>query len=234
MQSCHADPAPAPATGRPGLLLRDCLAGLALSVLLPLAAVLVSFQYAAEELRGPLVVAGSLLQWLGLAGYPLWVARRRGGARAALALHGSARDVSLGIGAGLIAVVLAGVVVAVQQPVVPVETPTAYGGVLDVAGVWGVVLVVLFATVAPVAEEIHFRGGWYGALRRRGWGAPVTVVVTAVLFALVHLEPTRILVLLVPGLLLGWLRARTRRLAAPVAAHMLVNSLAGVALLTTG
>jgi membrane protease YdiL (CAAX protease family) len=64
-----------------------------------------------------------------------------------------------------------------------------------------------------------------------GWAAvPVATVVSALLFTLIHFEPVRIGVLLVIGLVLSVLRARTGRLGAPVIAHGVNNAVAVVEL----
>ncbi|MDW8310081.1 MAG: type II CAAX endopeptidase family protein [Verrucomicrobiales bacterium] len=84
----------------------------------------------------------------------------------------------------------------------------------------GMVAVVL----APLAEEILFRGILYPALKGAGfrrlawWG-------TALLFAVVHWNVATFLPLLLFALVLTWLYERTGNLLAPVAAHALFNAL---------
>ena len=51
-------------------------------------------------------------------------------------------------------------------------------------------------------------------------------MLAALLFALIHLEPVRIPVLLTIGLVLAVLRARTGRVGASMVAHALNNSVA--------
>jgi len=76
-------------------------------------------------------------------------------------------------------------------------------------------------TLVPLGEELWGRGLVYGALRR--WGPWVAVPGTAVLTAVVHLDPAQVLATL-PGMFaLSWLRWRTGRLAPCVAAHAANN-----------
>jgi tetratricopeptide (TPR) repeat protein/membrane protease YdiL (CAAX protease family) len=80
------------------------------------------------------------------------------------------------------------------------------------------------AIAAPIAEEILFRGLLYGALQR--WLSPRwTIVVTAVVFAAVHLQPVYFLPLFGLGLVLGLGRHQSGTLALPVFIHLLNNSI---------
>jgi membrane protease YdiL (CAAX protease family) len=94
------------------------------------------------------------------------------------------------------------------------------------------VAVQLLVVAGP--EELFYRGWMQSAWARLGparnvLGAPLGpgFVATQALFALGHLvtpDPWRLATFL-PGLLFGWLRARTGGLAAPVVAHALSNLL---------
>jgi len=53
-------------------------------------------------------------------------------------------------------------------------------------------------------------------------------VITAAVFAAFHLEPTRLALLFVAGLVLGVVRYRTGSLTAPIVAHMVINAPAGI------
>jgi hypothetical protein len=85
--------------------------------------------------------------------------------------------------------------------------------------------IVLVVIMAPLAEELLFRGWIYTALRWRfGYGAALGA--TAVLFALAHWESSHLyaLAILPMGLLLGYLRERTGSTRATTLFHMLYNS----------
>ena len=80
--------------------------------------------------------------------------------------------------------------------------------------------------VAPVVEELYFRGRLYGGLVERfpPWFA---IALTATLFALVHgLSPWALAGWFGAGLALGWLRWKSDGLVVPIAAHMATNAIA--------
>jgi membrane protease YdiL (CAAX protease family) len=83
-------------------------------------------------------------------------------------------------------------------------------------------LLVAVVVMGPLAEEILFRGLLFGALRKR-FSAYWTVIITAALFAFVHLQLAFFLPLFAFGLLLGWLRQRSGNLALPCLLHCINN-----------
>jgi len=87
---------------------------------------------------------------------------------------------------------------------------------------------VLLAGLAPLAEELVFRGLLYGWLEGR-WGWKVAYAVSSVAFAVAHFEPAHILLVLPLAAVFGWLRWRTNSLLPSLAAHALNN---GVSVLT--
>ena len=82
--------------------------------------------------------------------------------------------------------------------------------------------------LAPVAEELMFRGLLFGWLAGR-WGGGVAAGISSLVFAAAHLEPAHILLVLPLGLLFGWLRWRTGSLLPSMVAHIVNNSFAVVA-----
>ncbi|HET8540745.1 MAG TPA: CPBP family intramembrane glutamic endopeptidase [Anaeromyxobacter sp.] len=96
-----------------------------------------------------------------------------------------------------------------------------------IAGLSGgglVVTVAVVGLVAPVAEELFFRGYVQTRLCRR-WGTWPGIAVTAALFGLVHFDWIHSPSALVIGLYLGWLAARSGGIALSVAAHAVNNLL---------
>jgi membrane protease YdiL (CAAX protease family) len=99
---------------------------------------------------------------------------------------------------------------------------------------WSLVLGAV--VVAPVAEELFFRGLLLQGLAR-SYGPRIGVAGSALVFGLFHFSGPSIQTILpmlsatVVGLVLGWLFARTGNLTAPVLTHALVN---GVALVVGG
>ena len=87
------------------------------------------------------------------------------------------------------------------------------------------VLSFLALIAAPVAEETFFRGFVFAGVGKRlgfGWGA----ILSAMLFALAHIDPGALVPIFLLGLLLVWLYARTRSIWACIFTHCLYNSIA--------
>ena len=89
-------------------------------------------------------------------------------------------------------------------------------------GTVGTLLVI--AVLAPMVEELVFRGFLLGGLTRHlGFGT--SNVVQAAMFAAFHGDPPRLLFYLAVGLLAGWLVRRGGGLASALALHALNNAL---------
>jgi len=101
---------------------------------------------------------------------------------------------------------------------------------------WGpmaAVVVTLAATVvlAPVFEEIIFRGLLYGSLRAR-FGVAPSIIVSALLFAVAHgYGAAGFASVFFSGALWAWSYERTRSVLPAIAAHMANNASVGITLL---
>ena len=84
-------------------------------------------------------------------------------------------------------------------------------------------LMLLVAVVAPIAEELFFRGLLYPLLRRRG--VPFALLSNALLFALIHFIPILIPGLFWIGLVLAWVRERSGSIIPGIILHALQNGL---------
>ena len=88
--------------------------------------------------------------------------------------------------------------------------------------------VVNIVFVAPIAEELFFRGWLWTALRRR-WGHGATLWATTCFWAALHLQAgwlaLRPLLLIPTGLILGTARARTGSVRACLLIHFINNAL---------
>jgi len=90
---------------------------------------------------------------------------------------------------------------------------------------WGGVSVLLaLVLVAPVTEELLFRG-WLLQDLKEQYGARRALVWSSLLFGLVHLEPTAVLYATLGGLVLGAVALRTKSTLASIAMHAGVNAL---------
>ena len=84
--------------------------------------------------------------------------------------------------------------------------------------------ILLVALVGPVVEELFFRGGILRVLLRtcrRPW---VAIVVSGLIFGIVHMNPAQVVFASLAGMLLGWLYWRTRSLIPCMVVHVLNNS----------
>ncbi len=101
----------------------------------------------------------------------------------------------------------------------------AVSGPLPGASAWRVASLLL---VAPLLEEIVFRGGLQEALLRRRWAPAMANALTALAFGLSHLLTGSwawALARVLPALAIGHVYQRTRRVAPCVAWHTTFNAL---------
>ena len=82
------------------------------------------------------------------------------------------------------------------------------------------------AFLAPLLEEVFFRGAIQGVLMRffgRPWPA---IIVAALVFGIIHWNPVQVVYATLFGLVLGWIYYRTGSLLSVIVGHVLNNSLA--------
>jgi len=81
------------------------------------------------------------------------------------------------------------------------------------------------AVVAPVVEELFFRGFVFGGLRQQyGWQR--AALISSALFALLHLTPTAIIPIFILGYIFAFLYHRSGSIWPAILMHVLTNSLA--------
>lgn len=90
-------------------------------------------------------------------------------------------------------------------------------------GLVGGLLLLGMVVLAPLGEELVFRGALWRALEPLG--PRVALVVTSLCFSAVHLDPLHVIATLPLAFFLGWLRHVTGGLQACVLAHFLNNGL---------
>lgn len=122
------------------------------------------------------------------------------------------------------------------------ELPEIQTTFRDFAADPAVAPVFLFGAIvlAPIGEELLFRGMLFQALRSR-FGVWPGIGVSAIAFALVHWDPTTTLggnllvvtTIFALGMLLAWMFHRTGSLVVPVAAHCIFNAISAVLLVAT-
>ena len=90
---------------------------------------------------------------------------------------------------------------------------------------------VVVAVVAPIVEEVTYRGLGFAAVRD-AFGVGAAVVVTALAFGLAHGLVVGLPVLTIFGAILAWLRLKTDSLYPPIALHALFIGAALIAAVT--
>ncbi len=89
-------------------------------------------------------------------------------------------------------------------------------------GIWGGILRIVI--IAPIVEEVIFRGLIMSGFSRN-YRPAVAVILSALLFALFHLNPWQFAAAFSLGLVLGWIRIRTGSVLACIAGHATHNAL---------
>jgi len=145
----------------------------------------------------------------------------------------SARALISWVGAALLMVAAADTVtLLLGRPVVPEFMASGYRTVVFKPLFW-----FALCLVAPVVEEIVFRGFLFAGFERSKLGPIGTVIVTSLSWTAVHVQYGfyELTVVLLFGLVLGAVRARTASVVPTVAVHVTINIVAAVeAALLTG
>ena len=149
-----------------------------------------------------------------LAGWPSWAGPNPAGA------------LRSGIGFGVVAWIGATAVSALAVWVldslgIQADTQAAEQA-LVVVEPWLAVLAIV--VLAPIAEELFFRGVVYNAWLREA-GPRYALVGSAALFAVIHLSLVAVVPIFLLGLALAWVYRRTANLLAPIAMHATVNGI---------
>ena len=160
----------------------------------------------------------------------LWLNRRYGVGLAGVGLRAlTGSNVGIGLLAGLgglavsivMTAAIGGLVESITGEPVPQPEQIPISGEPSTALLWllGVGVVVL----APIAEEVFFRGMLFAGLRR--WAAPwPAVLLSSVIFGITHVIPIVILPIAALGVLLAWLVEKRRSLVPAIVAHMTFNA----------
>jgi membrane protease YdiL (CAAX protease family) len=89
---------------------------------------------------------------------------------------------------------------------------------------WQAILFGFAAVVlAPLVEELLFRGVFYTFLKQRGFPR-LAVWGTSILFGIIHFNLGALIPLIGLALVWTWLYERTRNLLAPITAHVMFNA----------
>ncbi len=88
--------------------------------------------------------------------------------------------------------------------------------------------VLSIALLAPVLEELLFRGAIQGHLQDAGKKPWVAIVISSFIFGVVHMNPAQIPFASLLGIMFGWLYYRTGSLLPGIIGHVLNNSVAAI------
>lgn len=136
------------------------------------------------------------------------------------------RVIALALAIGCVGFFAAGAIMALSSLLVPSRWLEAFDvtRVFERPGAQRTALAIIASTVAPISEELAFRGWLLTSLRTRHRAA-VAIGLSALLFALMHMDPVRFLALVALGSAYGWLAWRSGSIWPSVLAHAANNTL---------
>jgi membrane protease YdiL (CAAX protease family) len=97
---------------------------------------------------------------------------------------------------------------------------TAYAMSRNVLGILSITI------MAPLVEELLFRGAIQGYLMRIGVKPLFAILASSAIFGIIHMNPAQILFAFAIGLIFGWLYYRTGSLVPGIVGHFINNSIA--------
>lgn len=80
------------------------------------------------------------------------------------------------------------------------------------------------ALIAPIAEEMLFRGGIEGFLLHRKIKPIIAILVSAIIFGVIHANPAQIFFATILGIIFGWMYYRTGSILPSIVGHVLNNT----------
>lgn len=173
----------------------------------------------AESLTPDITFVYYLIQMLPTIAFIVWL-RHRAGRDSAIHLGFRRTNLPMVLWGGLL-VVVSGVVI---EPLLMLFPTEAYDGVQQTIGLgsWAILSSIV---AAPILEEILFRGVIFESCAER-WGKGVGLVVSALLFGVIHIIPVQVINAFVVGLILGYVYLRTRSLVSVIIIHAFNNAIA--------
>ena len=124
---------------------------------------------------------------------------------------------------GFVLVLITGIVI---EPVLNLF-PESFLELLNNMGANGGWSVLMLAILAPVLEEVLFRGILLEAVREK-YSSGRAIVVSALMFGVIHIIPQQVVNAFVIGLILGFIYVRTNSLWPVIIIHALNNAMAYV------
>jgi membrane protease YdiL (CAAX protease family) len=99
-----------------------------------------------------------------------------------------------------------------------------FGAVFRANAAWRLAAFLVFGLLAPIAEEMMFRG-WLWTSLRQSWPSFACTLATGLIWVLTHFSegPSKMAILAPVALLLGLVRNRSASLRAPILLHLALN-----------
>ena len=100
-----------------------------------------------------------------------------------------------------------------------------YNTVIEEAGIATDTFIVIVYTIilGPVLEELCFRGVTFAILEKSGVRPGIIILISSLLFGVMHVIPVQVLYATIIGLFLGYLRYKYRSIMITIGAHILFN-----------
>ena len=86
--------------------------------------------------------------------------------------------------------------------------------------------------MAPLVEELLFRGAIQGHLLRKGMKPLHTILIASAIFGIIHMNPIQIPFAFAIGMIFGWLYYRTGSVVPGIIGHFINNSIACIQMAT--
>jgi membrane protease YdiL (CAAX protease family) len=182
-----------------------------------------------------LLFAGEL-PFAGFAMFLRWRYRRKGHLLKALFEGTTVSTIAIGMGTGICMAVFGFLHAALATMLFGKASSQSMEEILQMLfslkdrPVMVTILVFSIAVLAPFCEEFFFRGAIFSSVRSTQQ-ARAGAMVSALLFAIAHGNPPMFTYYVIFGLTMCWLLSKTGTMAAPIAAHMTVNTVACIAVL---
>ena len=92
--------------------------------------------------------------------------------------------------------------------------------------------VISIAIMAPLVEELLFRGAIEGHLLRQGKSPAAAILISALIFGIIHINPAQVPFAFAIGAVFGWLYYRTGSVVPGIIGHFINNSIATIQMMT--
>lgn len=142
------------------------------------------------------------------------------------------RGLSLGLGIPIIAMIIDNIVVLIYaiafifffgEPTTNTDLPG--GTSWESSSVALILTFISICILTPISEELLFRGYILDALNRLHGKWPA-IIISSIIFGLVHFDPFTIGMATIGGAIYGWIRIRTGSLIPGIIAHAMWNTMA--------